>query len=335
MSDTSWKNLTDKNLEDAGFKPVHEKKDDGGEVLASVNVGTLSGGIALRTKVDDNKLYVAFNEEPEWLWIVVEPTVEALKKIYDRYAKPTITAADAGFPFGENAIARTIVLREAEGRVGLGGEGVKTIKWFIGYADYDDYMVSLENSLVFNNWLNQNMIRMATANGGNWSQWSALYSRSLITIMRWVPPQGQEHSSFTVEVQYFPVEPTESVQKGLAGHSNDERSGLHNKVPEDMPVDVVGFLFDAKFELLWGKKELLKWIKGGEDAYVQHLPVVISDDDFEDTYMQLADHPTQKLRDFIAREVIWRGSKKAYEAIKKHGVSDDVVELAKEHKLEG
>lgn len=159
MSDQSQQQISDADFESIGFTPVHEKGDDGTETLATASVSKIGGTVSVYAKADDTtKLYVGLEDEPVWLWLPIDPSVDELKKLYEVYVAPTIAADDSDFPAGAEAIAQTVVLREAEGRVGLAAENAKTVKWFIGHADYDDYMVGIENSLVFNNWLNQNMI---------------------------------------------------------------------------------------------------------------------------------------------------------------------------------
>lgn len=320
MPEPTWKqNLSDDQLAKIGFEPYGGAENDPAfELVATVTVDKqLSKNIELRYSPEDPEhLYLVIESEPKWLHLPFKPTPKKLAEVYARYVQPRLDTPPMAF--GAELLAQTVVAREAVGRVRLSTEGVKKVAWFIGKGSYDDTMVSIENGYVFNSWLSFDSPRQATANGGLHSQWYTAYSRSLVTITR---TPTTTTAVFVLEVEYVSSFHEEFTKSVLEQHLKDTPL---ESVPIDLPLDVIGFLYEIQSNVLATRDHLINLLKEGDTSCELLIACMTPDAEFEEVYLPLTEMDNQVVRDQIAREAMFRENKTIFAAVEARGISDDV-----------
>ncbi|MGA8942159.1 MAG: hypothetical protein WB502_05505 [Thermoactinomyces sp.] len=146
-------------------------------------------------------------------------------------------------------------------------ESLKLASFYIGVGHYENKMIEMENHAAFNSFLHTDRMVMATADGGQVSQWYTRYSGSIFSIYR--IPEEDGRGIFYLFVHYRPCPFVKGKQKILENMSSEKESA--GKLPPDVPVDVILALSGFSFEKLYTIDELKKEAIQGNYEWFVHL----------------------------------------------------------------
>lgn len=322
MSEPTWKTvLNNELLQEIGFQLTDSEdktSDQGYKTIATAPLPEYKFA-ELQVSSTDDKLYLAFNAEPTWLRLPIDPTADALRETFRHYVTP---ALEHPSPIaGLGAVESMQYLREAQGRVGLDADAV-TYSRVIGIGEYEESMIEIENAFTLCPYLSPAIIRQATANQGIYSQWTSAFSGSLVTISRVrVNIVGEElgRTYLLCEVQYYPTNHTEITSKLLEEHAGDLST-----LPSDFPLDVIGMFEYAQFHQLIGAEELTEYVQQGSEGDVLPLALLTSQDDFERIFLPLATHEKEAVRIEVAMQAAFNKNETVYETAAKKGLPIEV-----------
>lgn len=146
-------------------------------------------------------------------------------------------------------------------------ESLKLASFYIGVGHYENEMIDMENHAAFNPFLHTDRMVMATADGGQVSQWYTRYSGSIFSIFRIPTEDGR--GIFYLFVHYRPCPFVKGKQQILDHLSKEKKSA--SKLPSDVPVDVILALSSFSFEQLFTIDELKKEAIQGNYEWFIHL----------------------------------------------------------------
>ncbi|WP_181740389.1 hypothetical protein [Thermoactinomyces mirandus] len=149
----------------------------------------------------------------------------------------------------------------------LTNENLKLAPFYIGVGHYENEMVDMENRAAFNPFLHTDRMVMASADGGQVSQWYTRYSGSIFSIYRIPTEDGR--GIFYLFVHYCPCPFVKGKQRILDQLSKEKKSAA--KLPADVPVDVIFSLSGFFFQQLYTIEELKKEAIQGNYEWFIHL----------------------------------------------------------------
>lgn len=250
------------------------------------------------------QLYLSLGpEDPNWLKAPINATPENLKSAYAAYVEP---ACNRSAP------------DTTSDRVSLQGNFTSK-KWNLGVGSHNGTIQSIENDLTLNGWLQMEAVRLASISNGIHSQWHTQYSHSLITVTR--EQVTEQDSVHVLEIQYRPVTFHENFTKQCLEQHADE---LYESLPNDLPLDIIGFLAQAPFPILEDSTQTMQRIKNGQQDYLLVLATLTSDEDFEAVFMSFARSESEKNRNFTAQEAWYRKNQKVLDAAIAAGINKDL-----------
>jgi ankyrin repeat protein len=259
-------------------------------------------------------LWFSFDESEfskDFIFSVV-PHIESLQKISADYVFPSKL-----IPSGENVIASVARIRTAQ-PIRLNTEGTTEQGYFIGHGDWYD-MVELENNLVFNPYLSLYVVCQATAENvdGNFTQHYTAYSSSLYSLIRY---ELYGSTFFYVFVEYEPAKDTRYVkqlkQTVLKGHPLES-------VPDDMPLDVLGALYNPTLKYFPTQDQLIQEAQEGDFNSLLFLSAMtFVSQNFEEVFGRFAAHPDIRFRSLVAEEAWYRNKPVLMEEAIANGIEE-------------
>lgn len=260
-----------------------------------------------------NQITVAFgflyDEDYFFIYFALEPKVENLENLQKYYFTPHQEV----FAFDESMspLSHAARLRKAEPMAYTSTKAKKVI-YYLGYGP-EDAMQGLENRLVMNSFLGNMALCMATAEGvaHEHTQHYTQFSKSIFTLFRL---KAFGTTFYYGILQYYPVPEEISVKTLKIGFLKGNEHLI--KFPNDMPVDILAFFFEEKYALLEDKATILAKIAGGDVNSALVLAGMTLDEEFEEVFLPFASNPHEVVRNFVAEEAEFRGSKVVWEAVK-------------------
>lgn len=308
MNTPAWKAiLTPEVIKSTGFEPfTQENTDPDYQYVARAIIDeTQSVYVDIWYREDSpEQLYLSLGvEEPDWLRLPIDATPDSLKSAYAAYVEPALNRSP---------------LDTTSDRASLKGD-FKSLKWNLGVGSHDGTIQSIENDLTLNGWLQMEAVRLASLNNGIHSQWHTQYSHSLITVTR--EQVTEQDSVHVLEIQYRPVTLHEAFTKQCLEQHADN---LYESLPNDLPLDVLGFLARAPFPILEDSAQTMQRIKNGQQDYLLVLATLTSDEDFEAVFMPFTRSESEMNRNFTAQEAWYRKNQKVLDAAITAGINKDL-----------
>lgn len=259
------------------------------------------------------KLFVSLGDLFPWLHFPIEPTVEALGKVYEQYISPAkhlpepIYALDT--PSAEELAIR---YREAEA-IAYTHKKIKRWSLFLGHKQAGSLLSDFEQGMLQNPYLSKTPICLGSfIHDGRYSQSQSLFSCSLYSVRR--------ESAFATQLYFLDIEywakPHRAFWQELKEHS-ELRTELPflADLPEDFPIDALGAILAAGVRGPKTQEMLLGEIAQGNIESALILSVMLSDADFEQAFLPLAKHPDKKIRSIVEQEAKHRNSETILHAL--------------------
>lgn len=287
--------------------------------------------VSFSVNPDDNTHFnVKFLEEDKLLYPLLYDK-KCVQGFIDLYLSDQ--AVPENPPFGADMLADVIRLRDEETKPAYLTDG-RSKRFFIGFGDWEEFMTGVENYATFNYFLKMRPICIATPLNTNVAQWRTAFSQSLFSVYRFYIG-NMETTIFYAILEYIPcsqfIDLTEQFLK--KNFANSPLGGL----PPDIPVDLIYALTNFKFDVLWDKETLSKYIWENSEhsyGYTNSLSAITSDDEFEQTFMLFTEHPDISVRNFIAWDaLIVRKNQKIYDKVKAIGISNEMYDYLKSEGL--
>ncbi len=180
-------------------------------------------------------LWLDFCNDPEQPHLRCEPTFVALSQVYQRYFQRFNGQPNSN---GMRMLAQVVQLRAQLNTVGLDsilGVGYQQFQLFLGLID-EDGIVGLENSLVFNPWLDLHPLAIDSASGCGYSQYLTAYSGSILTMQFNRDYTDDDVALCLACIAYQPSAEQANIQRWQMQNSESIAACL----PLDVPFDVLG-----------------------------------------------------------------------------------------------
>lgn len=328
MINPSWRDaITKDRIQALGLiRPTGQPDGQDYELVAVTPENIMQSHAELRFYPSDpDNLHLTFVGKPDWLRLPFTPTADTLQKVCDYYIHP---GQDFERLAGQySPVAHAASLQQGDGAIAP-GEKDTVRRYFLGfYPDYDEPMVQFENAITMSGWASPAMIAQATADGdgGRFSQTFSTYSHSLITIER---TQAYTSNGFVLELAYTPSFHAAFTRKLIDTHLKDT---VYGSLPDDLPLDLIGFVYLMGFEEFSSPSALLKTAPTDVTAAAA-LSLTVHDGDFDEVFSALASRTIadQPIRDIVASNAITRGNRTVYDTIAAQGLSPHVKDAAHE-----
>jgi hypothetical protein len=269
MRDTQWHQtgfgLLDESQLEEELTHFAEREAD---VIAFARAeGFLAGGsITLSYKpLEERWIYVTFEDEFS-VTIPLEATLENLLAFAEAYVIPGRSLKN--IHVSQHSIMRVLAMREKREMAELKDERAKVFSLYVGVGPYDEMMVQLENTSVFNPYFAPDLIAMATASGGSVTQLYTKYSASIFTFYR--VPIRENQGLFYIVVNYLPCRYEENKQPIFEDLQIERNPAF--KLPGDVPVDCLAALAHFRFDRLFTLDDLKKdALRGDYRLFVDFL----------------------------------------------------------------
>ncbi|MBH8603684.1 hypothetical protein [Thermoactinomyces sp. CICC 10522] len=229
--------------------------------------GFVAGGnITIAYKpLDEHWIYASFDLYRP-VAIPIEARLEQLLLFSEFYVKPGLLLKQSHVY--QDVMTRVFAMRHKRKMTELREERAKVFSLFVGSGHYDETMVSLENSSVFNPFLDPELITMASASGGEISQFYTKYSASIFSFYR--VPAGENKGKFYVVINYLPCPYTENKQSYLDDLYIESNPACI--CPTDVPVDCLAALAHFQFGRLMRLEDLKKEaLRGDYPLFIDFL----------------------------------------------------------------
>ena len=263
-------------------------------------------------------LRISFNKKESEIYFYIEPSIEKLEEVYDMYIDHALA-----IPENNDPIDTHIRILDSK-PITFSSPKKKEILYSIGHGDWENDMVSMENSMYFNRYFAIYTICQATAyshaDKASRSQYYTAFSASLCSIIRY---RAFETVFYYLAFEYIPINPLYTIQFKKQHPEN----AFIQQFPDDAPLDILGSFLNNLLDTLYTHKDVLEMAINGEYRDALYLAAMTDlTDKFEEYFLPLVSHKNIQVRDFIASEAFYNKNKKILDEVLKQGVSDKVKE---------
>jgi hypothetical protein len=270
-------------------------------------------------------IQVEFFPSEEVFTLPFSLTIDGCKKFSKSHLLPAKSFSEISEDMRLDEMVRC---RKLKDRVPFSVNEARRISFFIGTGDYSENMALIENSAINNSFIYPLWVRLATGCNGRFSQIRTVYSNSLTTFER---IEAYNQNFFFMHFEYFPYH----WDNPLIHAAENSNWPFFKSLPQDFPMDCIGFIYHMQFSILENSKTLQEHLQNGREFVVYPLSLMCIDENgktdmevYKTIFYPFINYSNPIVRNFIAYES-FSLCPELHEECKKIGLSNEVIEALK------